>query len=175
VKARNRTIQLVILAVIAVIGLFTIVSNLSSGPAKYPQVGEKAPDFTLTGLDGKAHMLSELKGKTVILNFWGTYCEPCKREMPALQKQYDKWKAQGVEYVGSNIGENAITVRGFLDQYKLTLPVWLDQDQAVRKKYGVSEYPTTFFIAADGRIAKKQVGEMNEAFIDSTLAELVKK
>jgi peroxiredoxin len=175
VKARNRTIQLVILAVIAVIGLFTIVSNLSSGRVKYPQVGEQAPDFTLTGLDGKAHKLSELKGKTVILNFWGSYCEPCKREMPALQKQYDKWKSQGVEYVGSNIGENAITVRGFLDQYKLTLPVWLDQDQAVRKMYGVSEYPTTFFIAPDGRIAKKQVGEMNEAFIDSTLAELAKK
>jgi peroxiredoxin len=175
VNTRNRTIQIVILAVIALVGLFTIISNLSSGPAHYPQVGEKAPDFTLTGLDGKTHKLSELQGKAVILNFWGTYCEPCKREMPALQRAYEKWQGQGVAYVGSNIGENAITVRGFLEQYKLTLPVWLDQDQAVRKTYGVSEYPTTFFIAPDGRIAKKQVGEMDDAFIESALSALVKK
>ncbi|MFC0214902.1 redoxin domain-containing protein [Paenibacillus chartarius] len=174
-KARNRTTQLVILAVIAVIGLFTIISNLSSGPVKYPQVGDKAPDFSLTGLDGKPYKLSDLKGKSVILNFWGTYCPPCKDEMPALQRAYDKWKAQGVEYVGANIGENAITVKGFMDQNKLTLPIWMDPEQTVRKQYGVSEYPTTFFISADGRIARKQVGGMTDAYIESALAELVKK
>jgi peroxiredoxin len=174
-KINKKMIQIVILSIVAVIGLFTIIGNLSAGPKKYPAEGEKAPDFSLVGLDGKTHRLSDYKGKTVILNFWGTYCPPCKQEMPALQSQYDKWKPQGVEYVGVNIGENAITIKGFLDQYRLTLPIWLDENQDIRKKYGVSDYPTTFFISPDGKIEKKHVGGMEEAFIDQTLSALVKK
>lgn len=174
-KSYRRTIQIVILAAVAVIGLLTIISNLSAGPAKYPAIGEKAPDFALPGLDGTTHKLSDYKGKTVILNFWGTYCEPCKAEMPALQRAYDKWHTQGVEYIGSNIGENAVTIRSFLDQYKLTLPIWLDKNQDIRRKYGVSDYPTTFFIAPDGTIANKQVGGMDDKFIEDALAAIVKK
>ena len=169
----KKWVQLVIFGVVLVIGVFTIVSNLtSSGPAKYPQPGGKAPDFTLIGLDGKKHKLSEFKGKPVMLNFWGTFCPPCKEEMPAIQRQYDKWSQQGVVFLGVNLDQSPITVQAFMEQFKLNLPTLLDPKEEVRKLYGVSEYPTTFFIQADGTVKAKHIGEMKEAFIEQSLDEL---
>jgi peroxiredoxin len=171
---KNRKwIQLAIFAVVLVIGALTIISNLSaSGNKKYPQVGDKALDFALVDMAGQTHKLSEFKGKPVLINFWGTFCPPCKEEMPALQHQYDKWKQQGVTFLEVNLDTNKITVQSFLDQYKLNLPVLLDSKEVVRKDYGVLEYPTTFFIDKDGKIAFKKIGQMQESYIEETLKAL---
>jgi peroxiredoxin len=171
---RNKKwIQLAIFAVVLVIGILTIISNLSAtGDKKYPQIGDKAPDFTLVDMNGQPHKLSEFKGKPVLINFWGTFCPPCKEEMPALQRQYDQWKQQGVVFLEVNLDTNKITVQSFLDQYKLTMPVLLDTKEVVRKDYGVLEYPTTFFIGENGKIVFKKIGGMQESYIQETLKSL---
>src|ERR1700730_7333124 len=103
-KNNKKWLQLAIFAIVLVIGVFTIINNLSaSGDKKYPQVGDKAPDFTLLDFNGKAHQLSDYKGKLVLINFWGTFCPPCKAEMPALQRQYDQWSAKGVQFLEINL------------------------------------------------------------------------
>jgi peroxiredoxin len=167
----RRWMQLVIFAVVIVIGALTLISNLYATDKKLIE-GSKAPDFTLAGLDGKQYKLSDYKGKTVMVNFWGTFCPPCKEEMPAIQHQFDKRDNQNVEFLALNLGESKITVQNFIDQLKITFPVLLDDNEATRKRYGVSYYPTTFFITPEGKIAKIMVGEMSEAFIEQTLASI---
>jgi peroxiredoxin len=167
----KRWMQLTIFSVVIVIGLLTLINNLYATD-KRPVEGSKAPDFTLVGLDGQQHKLSDYKGKKVMVNFWGTFCPPCKNEMPAIQHQFDKRDSQNVEFLGLNLGESKITVQGFIDQYKISFPILLDDNEATRKRYGVNQYPTTFFIAPDGKIAKIMIGEMNEAFIEKTLASI---
>ncbi|MCD1260173.1 redoxin domain-containing protein [Paenibacillus athensensis] len=167
----KRWVQLGIFAVVLVVGILTIINNLSSSDSKsYPQVGGKALNFTLVGLDGQTHELADFKGKPVVINFWGTFCPPCKEEMPALQRQYEKWSPQGVVFLEVNVDTNKVTVQGFMDQYKLSLPVLLDANEKVRKMYGVMDYPTTFFVGKDGKITVKKIGQMDESFIDTTIA-----
>jgi peroxiredoxin len=167
----KRWIQLCIFAVVIVIGALTLINNLYATEKK-PVEGSKAPDFTLVGLDGKQHKLSDYKGKTVMVNFWGTWCPPCKDEMPAIQHQFDKLDRQNVEFLALNLGESKITVQSFVDQYKITFPILLDDNEATRKRFGVSQYPTTFFIAPDGKISKIIIGEMTEAIIEKAIASV---
>ncbi|NOU97598.1 thiol-disulfide oxidoreductase ResA [Paenibacillus sp. LMG 31456] len=167
----KRWVQLVIFSAVLLIGALTLINNLYAKDKK-PVEGSKAPDFTLVGLDGKEHQLSDYKGKTVMINFWGTFCPPCKDEMPAIQHQFDKRNAQKVEFLGLNLGESKITVQNFIDQYKITFPILLDDNEETRKRYGVMNYPTTFFVGPDGKIAKIWIGEMTEAFIEQTIASI---
>lgn len=95
--------------------------------------------------------------------------------MPALQKQYDKWSKQGVIFLEVNVDKNKVTVQSFMDQYNLNMPVLLDAKEVVRKQYGVMDYPTTFFIGTDGKVAVKKIGQMTESFIDETLSKLAGK
>ncbi|TDF99306.1 thiol-disulfide oxidoreductase ResA [Paenibacillus piri] len=167
----KRWVQLVIFSAVMIIGALTLINNLYAKDKK-PVEGSKAPDFALAGLDGKKHQLSDFKGKTVVVNFWGTFCPPCKNEMPAIQHQYDKRNVQQVEFLGLNLGESKITVQNFVEQYKISFPILLDDNEEIRKRYGVMQYPTTFFIGPDGKIAKIRIGEMDEAFIEQTIASI---
>ncbi|NRF89663.1 redoxin domain-containing protein [Paenibacillus frigoriresistens] len=172
----KKWVQIGIFAIVLIIGVFTIITNLSASDSKkYPQTGDKSPNFSLVGLDGKTHELSDYKGKPVLINFWGTFCPPCKEEMPALQKQYDKWSKEGVVFLEVNVDKNKVTVQSFMDQYKLNMPVLLDAKEVVRKQYGVMDYPTTFFIGTDGKVSIKKIGQMTETFIDESIAKLVNK
>jgi peroxiredoxin len=167
----KKWVQLAIFAVIVVIGALTLGNNLFLSDKK-PTIGSKAPDFTLVGLDGNQHQLSDYKGKTVVLNFWGTFCEPCRDEMPALDRQHEKWKDKNVVVLGSNIGERPVSVKSFIEQYNIKFPILLDDREEIRKRYGVKDYPTTFFIKPDGKVGHIQIGEMTEGFIEQTITSL---
>jgi thiol-disulfide isomerase/thioredoxin len=93
----KKTWQIIILSFVLIVGVYTIANSLFSDHIT-PQVGDNAPKFKLLGLDGQVHQLSDYKGKNVIVNFWGTYCPPCKAEMPAIQKQYEKWQQSNVVF-----------------------------------------------------------------------------
>jgi peroxiredoxin len=169
----RRTIQIIIFVAVLLIGGYTIGSSLFSKES-IPKEGSTAPAFTLSGLDGKKHGLSDYKGKVVVVNFWGSWCEPCYKEMPAIQKQYAKWKDRGVEVLGLNLDESPVTIQSFVRQYGLTFPILIDSELRMRNKYHVSYYPTTFFINSSGKIEKIQVGGMDEAYIEQTLTAMLK-
>lgn len=121
----------------------------------------KAIDFKLKDLDGKELSLSDLKGKKVFLNFWATWCPPCKAEMPEIEKLYQETKDSNLVIVAVEIGEPLDTVKPFIDKNKYNFKVLLDPDQSVATKYNITSIPTSYFIDVDGNIVSKIVGGMN--------------
>jgi peroxiredoxin len=167
----KKWVQLAILAAVILIGGLTMANSLFSSD-KVPRTGDKAPDFKLAGTDGKTYKLSDFRGKSVVVNFWGTYCKPCKEEMPAIQKSYERFMGKGVAVLGVNMGESAITASSFANQVKATFPIVLDEDETIRRRYGVNQYPTTFFVKPDGVIGQIHVGQMDEPLIENALTAL---
>ncbi|ECO1678123.1 thiol-disulfide oxidoreductase, partial [Listeria monocytogenes] len=95
------------------------------------QAGDQAPDFVLENMEGNKVQLSELKGKGVFLNFWGTWCKPCEKEMPFMERQYNYFKNQGVEVLAVNIGESDVAIETFAKRYGLTFPILKDKKSVV--------------------------------------------
>jgi peroxiredoxin len=141
----------------------------TSGPQ--PAIGYAAPDFTLSTLDGKTLSLSELRGTPVVLNFWATWCEPCQRELPALQATAERY-ADEVQIIGVDQGEPAEIVQTFVDQFGLSYPIAMDADFQVGDQYNLMGMPTTFFIDGDGVIRHLWVGEMNSITLAEGIAEI---
>ena len=162
-KKKNRFIMRVsILAVLAGVILFTIYNNLSKETNEVLKVGDEAPDFELVDMNGETHQLSEYKGQGVFLNFWGTWCKPCEREFPLMDKQYQVFKDQGVQILAVNIAESDFVVQGYIDQRNLTFPVLIDKTKSVMGSYNINPLPTTILINPDGKIVKIITGEMTE-------------
>ena len=129
------------------------------------QKGQQAPDFTLTNLQGDEVTLSELQGKKVILNFWATWCPPCKAEMPHMQDYYkDYADKDNVEIVGVNLtytNEKIEFIEQFVESYKLTFPILLEKTEVVAKKYEILTIPSTFFIDTEGKIQQQIIGPLD--------------
>jgi len=129
------------------------------GPATIgAQKGNLAPDFSLVTLDGRAENLRDYRGRTVVLNFFATWCGPCRAEMPDLQAVYGELRDRGLVVVGVNQGESRQQVSAFAREFGLTFPIGLDEDQSIGRQYGVRAYPTTFIIDRQGVIREVIVG-----------------
>jgi peroxiredoxin len=138
-----------------------------------PEIGERAPDFTLPTIDGKATSLSQFRGKIVMVNFWETTCSACAGEMPDIQSIFDTWSRDDLEILAINNGEREAFVQSFIDSKGLTFPVLLDSDREVGTVYQVSTIPTTFFIDADGIIKRIKSGRFtNRLEIENILKSL---
>ena len=121
----------------------------------------KAIDFKLKNLNGKELSLSDLKGKKVFLNFWATWCPPCKAEMPEIEKLYQETKNSNLVIVAVEIGEPLSTVKPFIDSNRYNFKVLIDPDQKVAAQYNITSIPTSYFIDVDGNIISKNIGGMN--------------
>ncbi len=149
---------------------------LSSSPS--PREGFFAPDFTLDTLDGGRVTLSELRGKIVVVNFWTTWCPPCRTETPALEKAYEQYENSEVLILGVNLTnqDSVSAVESFAREFELTYPLLLDRDGSVGYLYQVNGLPTTYFINREGVIRTVLVGgPMSETFIRSKIEALVKE
>lgn len=122
-----------------------------------------APALTLENLNGDRVDLAALRGKVVVLNFWATWCAPCIREMPALQKLSESLSTSGIVVFAVNTGQKAENVRKFLDRYSIDLPILLDRDEAVKKAWAVRVMPTTYIVDPDGRVVYGAIGERDWA------------
>lgn len=124
--------------------------------------GDPAPDFVLESLDGEQVNLKDYRGKGVLLNFWGTWCGPCKEEMPYLNEIHQTNAVKDVEILAVDIGESRFNVKNFVDRYNLKFSILLDKDKAVSgaDAYNIGPMPTTFLIDEHGKIAKEITGQM---------------
>ncbi len=143
--------------------------------------GETAPDFTLETLSGEKMTLSDLKGKKVILNFWATWCGPCRKEMPHLQAYYEDYaEKDDVVIIAANTTYNEYgakdkrkeNVQAFLDSLDVTFPVLLMPDDSIIKEYRVLTIPSTFMIDREGRIQHHIVGPLDEKAIREYVTQL---
>ena len=140
-----------------------------------PQVGFPAPDFSLSNLDGQSSRLAEWRGQPLVLNFWATWCPPCRAEMPALQAAAQAYRRQGVHVLGINQAEEPAQVVGFLQTLGLDFSVLLDRDAAVSQLYRVRSLPTTFFVDREGVIREIVIGgPMSQALLASKMESLLK-
>ncbi len=111
-----------------------------------------APDFTLRTLEGPNLRLLEQRGKVVLLNFWATWCGPCREEMPQLNRLYEKYRPSGFTLLGVNVDEDSRNAAGIAGQMGVKFPVLLDSDKRVSKLYDLSAMPSTVLIDRDGRV-----------------------
>ena len=124
--------------------------------------GQLAFDFALDDVSGQRVKLSDLRGHPVVVNFWATWCPPCRQELPALQSAYQRFRDKGVILVGVDLKENAETIQNFTTQFGLTYPLLLDRDGAVSERYQVRGIPTTVIVDADGVVRARHVGPLTE-------------
>jgi len=133
----------------------------------------EAPAFDLAGPDGERYRLQDMRGKPVIVNFWATWCPPCRAEMPSIQRAWEDLSDEDILVVGINVGEDAGTVNGFLERTPVTFPLPLDKDSKVVQRWPLRGLPTTFIVAPDGRLVYKAVGERewdDQALLDQVRA-----
>jgi peroxiredoxin len=139
-----------------------------------PQAGFAAPDFTLERRDGETISLSDLHGQVVLVNFWATWCPPCRAEMPAIQGVYDAYRDQGFVVLAVDVGEGDAQVAAFADEQGLTFPILMDREGTVSHRYQVRAMPSTFFVDQAGVIQEVTLGgPMTEAFIESQVTSLL--
>jgi peroxiredoxin len=143
--------------------------------APAPQAGFPAPDFTLTTLDGETVTLSALRGRPVLINFWATWCPPCRAELPAIQSAYDRYADQGLVVLAVDMAEPPQTVAAFAEEFGLRFPIPLDRDGQVAAQYRVRAIPTSFFVDREGVIRSVFIGPMNGPLIDNRLAQILRE
>ncbi len=159
------------IVIVAIVWMVSMRMATPNNPAA-AETNRPAPDFVLARVDGGTLDLRDLRGKVVVVNFWGTWCAPCIEETPAIQAAYEQLQASGVEIVGINLrhqeevgakGDEA--VRSFVQNFGVTYPVVLDADGEVARLYQISPIPTSYFIDAAGNIRYVYVGTLTAADI----------
>ncbi len=127
-----------------------------------PVQGQLAPNFAFHYPNGDTFTLADFRGQPVIVNFWATWCPPCRREMPGLVKAYEEHKDDGLMILEVDVAEPPEAVAQFVQEYNMTMPVILDQRQEVTRLYRTDSFPTSFFIDKDGVIQVRWVGYLPE-------------
>ena len=170
-----------VIAAIALIATIWVITGRGAQPQSQEMgaVNRPAPTFAVPALAGGTINLADYKGKVVLLNFWGTWCEPCKRELPALQAAYSKLTDAGLAVIGVNLtddeqaqGRDQAAIKAYLEQYGVTYPVALDVQGEVTNAYRVFPLPTSFFIDGEGRIRYVHIGELTLNDVQARFTEL---
>ncbi len=124
--------------------------------------GSSAPEFQLALLDGAAMRLSDLRGKVVVLNFWASWCAPCRWEMPAFERVWQEYKDKGVIFVGVAVADREQDAKAFAGEVGVTYSLGMDASGEIASAYQIVGLPTTYFIDRQGRISRVLTGAANE-------------
>ena len=154
---------------ICLLGLY-IAGRRKAQPANTTAASSGAPDFTLTDIDNKKLSLSAYKGKVVLLDFWATWCTPCREEIPAFVAMQQKLGPQGLQVIGISMDDDAAPVRKFYQQFQINYPVAVGDDKLAQSYGGVLGLPVNFVIDREGRIAKKFLGATDVSVIEAGVA-----
>ncbi len=180
-QLNRRRIYFIGILVLAAAWIFVSVDRdgtSTAGLIPAPQAGFLAPDFTLETTAGESITLSDLRGQVVLVNFWATWCPPCKAEMPAFEQAYLDYADQGFVLLAVNaIQQDSVpAIDSFRADNGLSFPILLDTDSKVSRAYQVQSLPTSFFVGKDGVISEVVIGgPMAEALIRARIEELINK
>jgi peroxiredoxin len=148
-------------------------SRAALDPVFSQQVGQPAPDFTLTSLEGEAVSLSDYRGQVVLINTWATWCPPCRAEMPAINTFYEAHQNKGFTVLAVNNQEDTQTINDFVEASGFGFPVLLDPEAEMMELYQVRGLPTTFIIGRDGTIQHVQAGTITDRQLESIILPLL--
>jgi peroxiredoxin len=171
-KRRRLIIRTIVLLLLGAAVAYTLYANFTKDKQLRVTIGQKAPDFVLTDLQGEKHHLADYKGQAVFLNFWGTWCKPCETEMPYINNQYHQFKDQGVQVLAVNVGESKLAVEKFAENHKLDFPIVIDKDGQVQSAYGIDPLPASFLIDKNGKVIKYYTGQMSEETVKELMNQI---
>ncbi len=170
-------IPLLIFVVVLVVGM--VRSGRDGGrPGVNETLGEvavttdKDADFLVTTLDGRELRLSDLRGSIVMVDFWSSWCPPCRAEAPVLVEAYERWSKLGVEFVGISIWDDEGDVRDFVTRHGIAYPNAIDDDGGIAVEFGVKGIPEKFFVNAEGEIVRKVNGPNTSQSLDEVLTQM---
>lgn len=150
-----------------------ILLNLPRNPGAGPRIGQPAPDFTLLDLRDQPVTLSQLQGRPVVINFFGTWCAPCRIEMPLVQAAYEYYQVDGLTVIGIATQESPFLVQEFVNLKRLTFPVVIDPTGEVTEGYRARAYPTSIFINPDGVVTDVHRGVLNPKLLQHYLSKIL--
>jgi thiol-disulfide isomerase/thioredoxin len=164
-KEKRLVIRSTVLAIIVLALGYTFYMSffVDQSPVR---AGDPAVNFVLTDLDEERIELDEYIGKGVMLNFWGTFCEPCRKEMPIMEELYLEYKDQGIEIIAINVNESEAAIVPFVRSIGgLSFPIVIDRGMRVSDAYGINPLPATFFVNEHGEVVKYHTGMLTESML----------
>lgn len=164
---------LVLAAGVAALLLFHLDADDETPSRSRSMAKEFAPDFTLALLDGGTLKYDEVKGKPILVNFFASWCLPCREEMPAIEKMAQEYRPKGVVFLGVAVDDTEAKMREFVTRYQVTFPVGLDNGAAIQRSFGLYGIPTTYFIDKHGTINYFHAGAVTEELLRHELDKLL--
>jgi len=140
-----------------------------------PRIGAQAPGFTLSLFDGEELSLKGLRGLVVVVNFWASWCLPCRDEAPVLERGWREYKDKGVVFVGVNVNDVTTNASAFLEEFTITYPNGPDPYDRISRAYHRTGVPETYLIGKDGRLVEQHIGPITEVSLRAALEELLKQ
>ncbi len=170
-------LPLLVFLVVLIIGMLQSSRDVGR-PGVNDTLGEVAvstdanADFLITTLEGRELKLSDLRGSIVMVDFWSSWCPPCRAEAPILVEAYDRWSKLGVEFVGVSIWDNEDDVRTFVERHGISYPNAIDEDGSIAVEFGVRGIPEKFFVNQEGEIVRKINGPNTAQSLDEVLTQM---
>ncbi len=163
--------------VVAVVVGFTIVAwnRFGTDPSlvRSPLIGRPAPEFSRPGLDGGTVSSADFEGRVYVVNFWASWCVPCRQEAPHLQSFYERWSPRGVGMVGIVYNDRLADARQFREEFGLRFPQAMDPDGVAAIDFGVFGVPETYVIDQRGTVMAKLIGAVGPETLDQVLAQVI--
>ena len=175
---RMRNIAAIMLALLVAGGVYAVLRDRREAREQHIRaLASRTPaaDFSLTDLEGKSLDLTDFRGKVVLLDYWATWCAPCKIEVPHLVELQKKYGPQGLQIVGISMDDDSATVRTFAHEFAINYPVALGNAQLAQAYGGVLGLPVAFLIDRNGRIVKRMDGDAKLQGLDREIGELIKE
>lgn len=138
-----------------------------------PLVGQIAPDFEIVYPDGSRQRLSDLRGRPVLINFWATWCGPCRVEMPEIERAYLQYQDQSLVVLAVNLQESPAQVQAFVEELAITFPVVLDPQGDLADRYQIRSLPSSLFIGRDGVVAVRWIGLLTPEQLEKHLRRIL--
>jgi cytochrome c biogenesis protein CcmG/thiol:disulfide interchange protein DsbE len=171
---RSRINVTTVISVAVGVGVLVLLAfALFSPGGGRPLQGEPAPDFTLASFDGSEISLSDLQGQVVVLNFWASWCSPCRQEAADLQSVWEMYEGQGAVFLGVSHKDAEDAARAFVEEFGLTYSNGADPGGKISRAYGITGVPETFVIDGEGKVARSYIGPVVADELALRLAQMI--
>ena len=162
-----------VLAFFAVLAFGLANRSSATGRSGITRIGKPAPQFAMQLLDGGEFRLSDHEGRPLVINFWASWCPPCRQESPAFERQWRRYRDTGIQFVGVDIQDDVSDAEAYVREFGLTFPNGLDPDGKITIDYGVIGLPVTFFVGSSGIVEGRWVGAIPEEKLEEWVNTLV--
>ena len=146
-----------------------LIYSVAAGPSEPPQVGYPVPDFTFTALDGSTMSLGAHNGEVVVVNFFASWCDPCRQEAAALEETWRAYQGQDVQFYGIAYKDADSKAQAFLDEFGVSYPCTVDTSNRSARDYGVTGVPETFVVGRDGLLVRHFLGPITQAQLSAEI------